>query len=200
MTSARYRLASAVLPFACVAAALAASFAAPAHAEVRETLGYEYYDASVAPGQTLLAALNAASTIREDGRTFHGHTGWYVKWTFRWYENADRSCRITSVTTTVDTKITLPRISGGTPAQQQEFARFSAALKEHELGHRAVGKNAAEAVTRAIQSLPQMADCRQLEKTANDTGKRVIREHNEEDKRYDARTRHGRDQGAWLER
>jgi len=172
----------------------------PAHAEVRETLDYEYYDAPVARGQSLLTALNSASTIREDGRTFHGHTKWLVRWNFWWQENRDRSCRITSVKTSVATTITLPRISGGTAAQKSEFQRFSAALKEHELGHRDNGKEAAEQVQRAILAMPEMADCKQLERAANEAGRRVIREHNDKDKRYDAETRHGRNQGAWLER
>jgi predicted secreted Zn-dependent protease len=48
--------------------------------------------------------------------------------------------------------------------------------------------------------MPEMTDCKRLESATNEAGRRVIREHNEKDKRYDAETRHGRNQGAWLER
>lgn len=171
-----------------------------ANGEVRETINYSHYTAHVARGQSLMEALNAASPIRQDGRTYHGYTKWLVRWNFRWNENRDRSCSIASVTTSVTSTITLPRIDGGTASQKKEFQRFSAALKEHELGHHNIAKAGAEQVKQAILALPEMTSCKRLERAANDTGNRVVREHNEKDKRYDADTRHGRTQGAWVER
>jgi predicted secreted Zn-dependent protease len=174
--------------------------AASAYAEVSEALNYVHYDAPITPKQSLLAALNSASSIRQDGRTYHGYTKWDVRWNFWWNENRGRSCRITRVKVSVTSTITLPRLIGGTAAQKEEFERFSASLKTHELGHHAIGKEAAEEVENAIKTLPEMGDCKQLERAANAAGGKVIREHQEKEKRYDAETRHGKNQGAWLER
>jgi predicted secreted Zn-dependent protease len=153
-----------------------------ASAEVSESIDFIYYDAPVASGQSLLDALNGASRIRQNGRTYHGYTKWNVRWT------------------TVASTITMPRILGGSASQKREFERFSAALKEHELGHAAIGREAADAIDRAIRALPDMQDCTALERAANSKGNELIREYQDKEKRYDADTRHGREQGAWLER
>lgn len=170
-----------------------------AHADVTESINYVYYDAPVASGQSLLSALNGASSIRQNGKTYHGYTKWHVRWNF-WWQETGSSCRITRVKTTVTSTVTLPRIVGGTAAQKREFERFSAALKEHELGHAAIGKEAADAVDSEIRSLAQKRNCSELEHAANSKGNEVIREFQEKEKRYDAETKHGREQGAWLER
>jgi predicted secreted Zn-dependent protease len=178
---------------------LAAACAGAARAEVAESISYVYYDAPVASGQTLLSALNGASSIRQNGRIYHGYTKWHVRWHF-WWQESRSSCRITRVRTTVTSTVTLPRIVGGTAAQKREFERFNAALKEHELGHAAIGKEAADTVDREIRALAEKRNCQELERAANGRGNEVIREFQEKEKRYDAETKHGREQGAWLER
>jgi predicted secreted Zn-dependent protease len=188
-----------LLAFRLAAAVLLVSLSQVAGAEVSESVDFIYYDAPVSSGQSLLDALNGASKIRQNGRTYHGYTKWNVRWNFWWREGRN-NCRITRVKTTVASTITMPRIIGGTNAQKREFERFSAALKEHELGHAAIGKEAADAIDRAIRALPEMQDCGALERAANGKGNELIREYQEKEKRYDADTRHGREQGAWLER
>ena len=53
---------------------LGAAVALHANAIVTENLTYRFYDVQFANGQTISAAIFAASPIREGGRTFHGYT------------------------------------------------------------------------------------------------------------------------------
>jgi len=176
----------------------AALLAGPVHAEVSETIEYIYYDAKVVPGTSVAAALNDVSPIRRNGRVFHGYTKWQIKWNFWWREQPGRSCQLTKVKTSVAGTITLPRISGASPAQRREFDRYVAALKEHELGHQAIGREAALEVDREILALSAMKDCKALERTANETGSRIVEKFKERELRYDLNTDHGRTQGAYL--
>ena len=171
-----------------------------AAAEVREQLATTEYAVTGNPSASLLQLLNAASPVREYGRTFHGYTKWYVSWRYRWNESADGSCRISSVTTRVDGHTTLPRLVGGSAEQRLRFDTYLAALRIHELGHFAIAQQAGREIDAGILALPQMHNCATLESAANDFGRRVLNQHLAREKQYDATTEHGKSQGAWLER
>lgn len=179
---------------------IAAGLPRGAHADVQENLVTTEYAVAGSPSATLLQLLNAASPIRENGRTFHAYTKWYVSWRFRWNESVDGSCRISSVATRVDGHMTLPRLNGGAAEQRRAFATYLAALRTHEMGHYAFAQQAGREIDAKILSLPQMRSCASLESAANGLGHRVLNEHTAREKQYDASTGHGRTQGAWLER
>ena len=186
------------------AVASALALASVANAEVSENLRYEPYGFSWQPEQSLLHALDAASPIRQDGKIFHGFTQWSVDWRFRWWQEANGECRITSVTTSLDMVIQLPRLqqasSGQSVLQRPEFEAYLAALRQHEHGHADTGRMAAKAIDQAIAALPRHARCAELDAKANETGHRLIAEFNQRDKQYDLATDHGRTQGAYLPR
>lgn len=169
-------------------------------AEVSENLDYSYYTANADPARSLLNILNASSPIRQNGQIYHGYTNWYVNWNFRWYEEPDGRCRITSTSTKLTGDIKLPRLNGATSAQQGQFAKFVSALRTHEHGHYGIGKAAATEIDRKILSLPEMTSCSALESTANNLGMQIIDKYKERELRYDDSTGHGKSQGAWLER
>ncbi|NTV14747.1 MAG: DUF922 domain-containing Zn-dependent protease [Desulfobulbaceae bacterium] len=50
------------------------------------------YQVQAANNQSLLAALNAASPIREDGEVFHGYTEWNITWRFVWRHGSNGAC------------------------------------------------------------------------------------------------------------
>ena len=83
------------LPIAAGLAAIACVGASGLRAEVVESIDDVTYTAYPTRGQTLRQALNAATPIREDGERFHGHTKWNIRWSFKWWREADGSCRIT---------------------------------------------------------------------------------------------------------
>lgn len=172
--------------------------ASSALAEVSESLAYRDYSVAPHPAESLLFALNRASPIRENGRTFHGYTEWQVSWRFRWHQEPSGRCAITSARTQVTGSIQLPQLKGGTAAQKTAFERYLPALREHELGHYRIGRDAAAHIDREILQLPPMHNCRALEQAANDGAYRTLARFQQQERDYDASTGHGRTQGAWL--
>jgi predicted secreted Zn-dependent protease len=170
-----------------------------ARASVSEQIEYEYYTVNAAPNRTLLSDINEASPIHEYGHTFHGHTHWNVSWHFWWHETPGGACRITEVKTEATAKIQLPRLVNANTQQQAQFDKYIAALRVHELGHADNGKQAANEIDRGIMALPEMPSCTTLSTTANALGRRILREHNDQDLQYDAATGHGKTQGAVLQ-
>jgi len=169
-----------------------------ATAEVIENLEYQYYEVNVAANQSLRSALNQASTIRQDGKTHHGYTKWYIHWRFHWNNNPSGQCRIVSSKTSLQGTILLPRLASPL-AQRKQFDRYMIALREHELGHYKIGQEAAKAIDEQFLSLPSSSHCKALEKPANDSAYQILEKYKHADKEYDAKTIHGKTQGAWLE-
>ncbi|GGC67563.1 DUF922 domain-containing protein [Undibacterium terreum] len=173
------------------------SLAQACHAEVSESLVYDYYTAHAEPRRSLFDVLSAASPIRQKRQIFHGHTNWYVKWTMRWVENPNRSCRLTKFKVDLSGKILLPKLENANADQQMEFSNYLSELRVHELGHYDIGREAAAAVDKAILALPEMPDCKALEARVNELGHTILRQYLDKELRYDAVTLHGRLQSAW---
>ena len=105
---------------------------------------------------------------------------------------------INKVNTTVTALITLPNFISP-PAQAKDVLdEYLVALRQHELGHFELAKDAAERIDAAIRTLPAMASCKLLEAAANERGNRLLEEVRHKEKQYDADTQHGKTQGAWL--
>ena len=169
-------------------------------AKVDTQLDYHYYTASADDDSTLLQILNNATPITQNNHRYHGYTKWYVKWRYRWHEQPNGRCKITSVNTSITGDIQLPKLENANAEQQERFDRYIKALNEHELGHYNLGKEAGEKIDQYISELPEMPTCKILEKTANDFGYQTLDEYRAIEKQYDADTQHGKTQGAWLER
>lgn len=176
------------------------SVAGSLKAEVKNSFEYIYYNVKADPSRSLLSILDSSTPIRKDGSVFHGHTYWNVKWNFRWSEKPDGSCRITSVTTNLSCEIKLPKLLDARGEQRNQFRKYLSALRTHELGHCKIGKSAAATIDRKILSLPEMPSCSDLGSAGNDIGYKTIAEHKKKGALYDAKTEHGKSQGAWLER
>ena len=169
-----------------------------ASADVSENLDYIYYTANADTRRSLLSILNQASPIHFNNHTYHGLTKWYVKWNYRWFEQPDGRCKITTVTTKFTSSIKLPELVGADANQEEVFNNYVSALHTHELGHYDIGKEAAYVIDRGIYALPEMSSCQELETTANNLGYRTLDEYRIKEKQYDADTGHGKSQGAWL--
>jgi predicted secreted Zn-dependent protease len=169
-------------------------------AEVREQLVTTEYAVRGDPSVPLLQLLNRASPVREGGKTFHGYTKWTVNWRFRWRDDAAAGCRISGIVTQIDGRMTLPRLVGGSADQRQRFETYLQALRQHEMGHFSIARQAGREIDAGILALPPMRDCASLDAAANALGYRVLDQHLAREKQYDASTGHGRTQGAWLDR
>jgi predicted secreted Zn-dependent protease len=167
-------------------------------AEVQEKLVYGHYDAEASPGRSLAAILNDSSPYRPSGQVFHSNTSWNVDWKFQSMTLPDGRCKIVRVITQLSGEIDLPRLLGAERPLKEQFETYLAALRVHELGHYAIGKQAAIAVDGKLLALPVMSNCDALESAARDLGARVLGEYEAKGIQYDVDTGHGKTQGAWL--
>lgn len=189
-------------PLAPMAALLLSTLLAPmagsARAEVVERVRQESYVARHAAGQSLLEALNAASPIRQDGRTFHGHTRWHIRWNFRWRQQPDGVCEMTSIATELNVTITLPRLRTDDANAAAEFDTFVRALAAHEDGHRALAQETAATVDRTLASLRGAGPCADFTARANAIADELVRAAKQRERQFDIDTNHGCKQGACL--
>ena len=132
---------------------LLAQFAGLACAELQENIRSTYYSAEHRAGTTLLATLNHHSPIRQNSQIFHAYTGWNIQWNFRWWEERDGRCRITSNQTRLQVEITLPRLVSSDPAVRRRFDRYLGALRAHEMEHVAIGRRYARRIDEGIRRL-----------------------------------------------
>ena len=170
-----------------------------ASAEITESLTYSDYEVQANNSRSLARALNNTSPIRHDGQTFHAYTSWRVNWRYQWATDANGDCRISEVSTGLNTTIQLPRLAGGSDILRERFQRYLTALNQHELGHHQIGRKAALEVNRQLQAMPAMKDCQRLSSAANKLASRIVNQLKDEERTYDLITVHGRLQGARLD-
>lgn len=163
---------------------------------VRQT--HYYYDVAGSTPQELRADLDRHGPFDQQGRRFDGFTRWYVRWRYTYASDPQR-CAIESVSTTVDIAITLPRLASDTSASaslQQSFSTYVEKLHAHENGHAQIAIDIGKRIEDGIRALPPETGCDRLGQIANDLGYSLIREANQQEIDYDARTQHGRTQGV----
>ena len=147
---------------------------------------------------TLLATLNKFSSIRQNGQIFHAYTAWNIHWNFRWWEERDGRCRITSNQTRLNAEITLPRLSTADTATRRRFDLYLLALRAHEMEHVRIARDYAQRIDAGILRLPQMPSCAALTRAANALGDELLRQAVHAERDMDQRTAHGARQGASL--
>ena len=172
--------------------------AAGARAEVHETLDTGHYEARARPGHSLALALNDASPFRPGNQVFHSATAWTLDWTVRPEATPDGRCRSAEVRIDLRGEMLLPRLLGGSQAQQDRFESYLSRLREHELGHFEIGREAARELEQSLYGLAPARTCDQLQSAARAQGARVLPKYEALGDAYDRQTQHGRTQGAWL--
>lgn len=170
-----------------------------AQAAVRDEVRYQFYDVSLKAGESVYQALSRSSPIRSEGKVFFGYTTWNVQWNYRWWRAADGRCRITESTVWLSSTIQLPQVLGDLGSLQGRYDRAYAALKLHEQGHADIGRAVAQEIDQFILSLPEKANCAQLEQAVNSGAQDILARSRGRDRDYDARTGHGKTQGAWFD-
>lgn len=131
---------------------------------------------------------------------FHGFANWSVDYRYHFQPDGGR-CRVTSVRTAIKGRVLVPQwvdAAGAPPALRADWERYEAALIVHEEGHIAHGQSLVRALQRELEAL-SAARCDELKQQADTLAKRLIEQHKELDRQYDARTRHGATQGARFE-
>lgn len=128
--------------------------------------------------------------------SFVGETRSPMRWSWRTSSNGG-ICSIPDPTVSVNAQITLPRWTpppDTEPGLAAEWARFIAALETHEAGHKDISAKAGRDIVEQLRGLS--GPCSQIGSRANDIAQGIVDRANEQQKAYDAATRHGLTQGT----
>ncbi len=158
----------------------------------------EYYTIQGSTAGELRTQMNELGIKDPDGKTWDGFTNWHIEWRF-WYKKTRDGCRMTEVKTWVNAKYTFPKWQSRFTASSDLidlWDRYITALQIHEEGHLDIAVDAATRIEQAIADMEARPSCKELEKAANALGYRILEECKREHEQYDARTGHGRTQGA----
>lgn len=166
--------------------------------EVIDKLSYTSYEVDASGARSLANLLDKASPHRHGDAVYYGYTKWRIGWKVRWRYGPDRRCKLTEVNTELSGSIDLPALTGASDRQAGKFEVFLAALRVHEEGHYAIGREAAKAVDAALLALPEMVDCDTLQAAVTATGNETMSSFKDRGAQYDLETQHGKTQGAWL--
>jgi predicted secreted Zn-dependent protease len=169
-----------------------------ARAEVHEILDTAHYEARAQPGRSLALALNDASPFRPGAQVYHSATAWTLDWKVRPAPTVDGRCRSAEVSVELHGEMVLPRLLGGDRAQQERFESYLSRLREHELGHFEIGREAARQLEKQLYALAPARSCSELQSAARHEGARLLPKYEAMGDAYDRQTQHGRTQGAWL--
>jgi predicted secreted Zn-dependent protease len=159
---------------------------------------YRYYPVTGATAQNLRSEMTHLSPVTQGGRHFDANTDWYVRWSYR-YAKTGTSCSMSQVSTQVDVTFTLPKWQPNANAPRSlvtQWSHYSAALQQHEDGHKNHGIAAGQAVLSTLSTMPAYSSCQALEAAANHAARQVIQQYNQKDVEYDRETGHGSTQGA----
>lgn len=182
----------------CLLTLLPLLIAPAAQAVVHESLDTDHYDAHAQAGRSLALALNDASPFRPGDQVFHSATAWTMDWKLRPTPTVDGRCRAAEVRIDLRGEMMLPRLLGGSHAQRERFDDYLVRLREHELGHFEIGREAARQLETSLYALPPARSCAELQSAARTEGARLLKKYEAMGDAYDVRTQHGRTQGAWL--
>lgn len=131
------------------------------------------------------------------GSSFVGETRSPMQWNWRTESTGGGGCSIREVIVSVNAQITLPRWTpppDTEPGLATEWKRFLAALETHEAGHKDISAKAGSAIVERLRGLSGL--CTQLNSRANEIARAIVDRAGEEQKTYDAVTRHGLTQGT----
>jgi len=132
-----------------------------------------------------------------DGSSFVGETRSPMRWSWRTESTGRASCSIREVTVSVNAQITLPRWTpppDAEPGLATEWTRFIAALEVHEAGHKDISAKAGREIVDRLRGLSGV--CSIISSRASDIARVIVDRASEQQRAYDAATRHGLAQGT----
>jgi predicted secreted Zn-dependent protease len=134
---------------------------------------------------------------KNNGSSYVGETRSPMAWSWRTETMGARSCALRDVRVTVNAQILLPRWTPPDDADSSlvaEWKRFITALELHEAGHKDISAKAGRDLKDQLRGMIGL--CSQVGLRASDIARRIIDRATEEQKQYDAETRHGLTQGT----
>jgi predicted secreted Zn-dependent protease len=155
-----------------------------------------YYDVHGRTFQELQADMHRLGP-KIDGNSYVGETRSPMRWSWRTESIGLSSCSIREVNVVVNAQITLPRWTpppDTEPGLVAEWKRFIAALETHEAGHKDISAKAAHDIIEKLRGVA--GPCSGISARANDLARMIVARASDEQKAYDASTRHGLTQGT----
>jgi len=173
------------------------AFASVLKAEIKVAESVKYYIIYPQSPADLRHALEMASPVLFEGKTYLGYTDSRIGWYLHWYES-QQDCRPTAADITVEVTTTLPKLSASVTDKEisAEFDRFLQALILHESGHRDIAMDAAQQIARELGQLKPRGKCADLTREAEAVVQSILDAHDRIGRDYDERTRFGETQGA----
>ena len=135
------------------------------------------------------------------GSSFVGETRSPMRWNWRLEQTGTSFCSIRDVTVSVNAQITLPRWTpppDAEPGLAAAWNQFLTALETHEAGHKDISARAGRDIVHRLQTLTGL--CSQINSSANEIARAIVDKAAEEQRTYDAETRHGMTQGTSFAR
>jgi predicted secreted Zn-dependent protease len=169
--------------------------------EVADTI-FRYYDIRGSNAGELRAAMSASGPLDRmgSGRHWSGQAHWSVKY---WIHDSEAggNCSISRAQVHIDSEVDLPRWADrdtAAPELREQWDRYIAALRTHELGHLDNGIRFGNALAQHLAAIPAQSECSPLLGLAQREFDTVLPDYNRMDVEYDRVTSHGELQGAVL--
>jgi predicted secreted Zn-dependent protease len=179
-------------------AAAPAATDAPLPLGFTEETTYVYYDIAGSTPAELRAQMESRGPGGVGAKHFDATSEWKIHWGYASTPGPD-GCAISKVSVRTKVTLTMPRWTpapNAPPALRERWTVFTAALLVHEEGHRQVAITHGQEVFRALEALPPAPTCDDLKATVDSTAASIMERLRREDDLYDARTRHGLNQGT----
>jgi predicted secreted Zn-dependent protease len=159
---------------------------------------YVYYDIAGTTAPALRAQMEARGPGGRGSSHYDATSDWNIAWSHSSTPGPD-GCAIGKVSVRTKVTLTMPRWTPAADAPQALRDRwnvFTAALIVHEEGHRQIAIEHGREIFRSLEALPPEPSCDALKDSAESTAKQLMDRLRREDELYDARTRHGLNQGT----
>jgi len=165
-----------------------------------------YYRVYGSTESALRSSLNRHPTIfyppGEPSIRFPSGEDAYTRWLVNWHYNYQRfshGCRLTAIKVWDSITIVFPKwqpLPGTSSALVLKWNTYMRHVRLHEDGHKQNSITAGMRIERDLRGLSSFPSCSLAAVTANRMGYQRLKQANQADIAYDARTRHGATQGA----
>jgi predicted secreted Zn-dependent protease len=158
-----------------------------------------YYEVPGSSSRELRERMDRIGPL-DGGARSAAYTQTLLHWQFE-HERRGTLCAIRDARVDLQITYTLPEwvpYADAEPRLAPRWRSFSRALLVHEKGHDELGLEAALALTRALQGVPEQAFCDDVDRAVRALAEEAIRELTAKHAEYDRRTQRGATQGAVL--
>ena len=173
------------------------SFALPCWADVVTTTKTEYYLVDGVKRNEIVKNLKRQSPIKQDGKTFQGHTRSKIRYDLSWVQRGTK-CTIKKITIHLTITYKYPKLSRRPDTKILKWwKKHLKKLEKHELIHGKIALDGAKDLDRAFKHLKKY-DCANIKNKVKALGKNNLQETKRKQVAYDSLTKHGVKQERYM--